>query len=60
MEKLPLDLLEYYEHQIRAASQETASIALLQNADRLLGLIKEETCVCSRGNQSGSLRWNRP
>ena len=37
MEKLPLDLLEYYEHQIRAAAQETASIALL------LGLAYIET-----------------
>ena len=43
MQKLPLDLVAYYEHQIRNAAQETGSAALLQNADRLLGLMQEET-----------------
>ncbi len=47
MEKHPLDLLEYYEHQIRAAAQATASVALLQDADRLLERIKKATCGCS-------------
>ena len=48
MDKLPLELVEYYEHQIRTAAQETGSSALLQNADRLLRQIQDEACGAAR------------
>jgi hypothetical protein len=46
MENLPLEVIAYYETQIRAAAQETGSAALLRNADHLLGLLQEPTRGC--------------
>jgi hypothetical protein len=62
MQNLPLELVAYFEGQIRTAARETGSGSLLRNAERLRGLLQERNRdrFGSDGGGSGPLQAELP
>ena len=55
MKEVPVEVMEYYEHRIREAAQETGCSTLFEDADRLLHILGPEDGIEPRSILNGQV-----